>query len=104
MNLLDLFPPNITSRYSRLDNTSLTTEFANMSNGDLSEKSSARSSMTDVEAQPILTSPTTVEAPPMAAEYRTNMSTKLIYLAGYFLLNLSLMLYNKALLNNVSPA
>lgn len=69
---------------------------------DISEKSSARSSLADdVEAQPILKSLETAEMPaPLATEYRTNLSTKLIYLGAYFLLNLSLTLYNKALLNN----
>jgi hypothetical protein len=69
----------------------------------MSEKSSRRSSTTDdVEGQPILRLNGTGSGSPLAAEYRTNMSTKLVYLASYFLLNLSLTLYNKALLGNVS--
>jgi hypothetical protein len=77
--------------------------FDNMSDGEMSEKSSARNSLADdIEAQPILKSEPANEPPPIATEYRTNLSTKLIYLGGYFLLNLSLTLYNKALLNTVS--
>ena len=78
-------------------------EQINMSSESLMEKDSPKSSMSDdVEAQPILQSSTTKpEQPGLAVEYRTNMSTKLIYLGAYFLLNLSLTLYNKALLNNV---
>jgi hypothetical protein len=80
-----------------------TTIVNKMNDEELSEKSSARSSLADdVEAQPILKSVTTNEPAPLATEYRTNLSTKLVYLGGYFLLNLSLTLYNKAILNTVS--
>jgi hypothetical protein len=39
--------------------------------------------------------------PQLATEYRIPVRKKLLYLGGYFLLNLSLTLYNKALLGNV---
>lgn len=75
-----------------------------MSKDEAYEKESARSSIgEDVEAQPILKASAAVDnTARLATEYRTTMSTKLIHLASYFLLNLSLTLYNKALLNNVS--
>lgn len=68
----------------------------------MSEKSSDLSS-DDLEAQSIFKEEMrNKDGPILAAEYRTSMRVKLMYLSGYFLLNLSLTLYNKALLGNVS--
>jgi hypothetical protein len=56
----------------------------------------------DLESQPILNPPNTrASLPQLAVEYRIPARRKLTYLGGYFLLNLSLTLYNKALLGNV---
>jgi hypothetical protein len=76
-----------------------------MDTKNLSEKSSSKTNglQNDVESQQMVTHTTAGTCgSPLAVEYRTNMSTKLVYLGGYFLLNLSLTLYNKALLGNVS--
>jgi hypothetical protein len=67
------------------------------------EKSPLRSSpsQNDVEAQPTLG--LSIPSPPATAlEYRIPASRKLAYLALYFLLNLSLTIYNKAVLGSVS--
>jgi hypothetical protein len=106
----------LNSPFGRVDHPSLTEHHQahrrknplpainSMSRDETPEKDSARNSTTDdVEAQPILKLSTSVDnTARLATEYRTSMSTKLIHLASYFLLNLSLTLYNKALLNNVS--
>jgi hypothetical protein len=55
----------------------------------------------DLEAQPVVRA-SRENLPPLAMEYRVSARKKLLYLSGYFLLNLSLTLYNKALLGNVS--
>lgn len=55
----------------------------------------------DVEAQ----HPHATQATPAAssgAEYQVATRTKLMYLGGYFMLNLSLTIYNKAMLGSVS--
>lgn len=57
--------------------------------------------MNDVEAQPTL-SVSTPTSPTIAPEYRIPASRKLAYLALYFLLNLTLTIYNKAVLGTVS--
>jgi hypothetical protein len=60
-------------------------------------------SIEDAEAQPILDdAKDALPSTSTAVEYRTPLRTKLTYLAGYFLLNLGLTLYNKALLGNVN--
>jgi len=52
----------------------------------------------DIESQ----SPRTVKsAASSGAEYEVATRTKLIYLGGYFLLNLGLTIYNKAMLGSV---
>jgi hypothetical protein len=57
----------------------------------------------DVEAQPTLcVSTDTNSSTSVALEYRIPASRKLAYLALYFLLNLSLTIYNKAVLGAVS--
>jgi len=73
---------------------------------EMPEKTSEKqfaSSVGDVEAQSIYKKEMgSSDGPTTAAEYRTSMRVKLIYLSTYFMLNLSLTLYNKALLDNVS--
>jgi hypothetical protein len=59
-------------------------------------------SMGDIEAQLPSLMLSKGSPPPLALEYRVPAKKKLIYLGGYFLLNLTLTLYNKALLGNVS--
>lgn len=68
----------------------------------MSDKMSSK--LVDIESQPILQSPTKDPQSPssLAMEYRIPARKKLMYLGGYFMLNLSLTLYNKALLGNVS--
>jgi len=60
--------------------------------------------MDDIESQPILKEEFKDEpsSSPIAAEYGIPAQKKLIYLSVYFMLNLGLTLYNKALLGNVS--
>ena len=59
--------------------------------------------MDDVEAQPTpCVSTDSHSSSPVALEYRIPASRKLAYLALYFLLNLSLTIYNKAVLGSVS--
>lgn len=59
--------------------------------------------MNDVEGQPMLSVSTSVPSSPTSAlEYRIPASRKLAYLGLYFLLNLSLTIYNKAVLGTVS--
>lgn len=59
--------------------------------------------MNDVEAQPTLSvSINSSSSPSSALEYRIPASRKLAYLGLYFLLNLSLTIYNKAVLGTVS--
>jgi hypothetical protein len=67
----------------------------------MSEKSLSNS-MADLEAQQPILSTEKSSPSPLAMEYRVPARKKLLYLGGYFLLNLSLTLYNKALLGNVS--
>jgi hypothetical protein len=58
--------------------------------------------MGDIEAQLPPLKVSKEGPPPLALEYRIPAKQKLIHLGGYFLLNLCLTLYNKALLGNVS--
>lgn len=55
----------------------------------------------DVEAQKLLAQDPMAPKPTTAAEYSVPTRTKLLYLAGYFALNLSLTIYNKAVLGGV---
>lgn len=56
----------------------------------------------NIEAQNLLTKQHTPSSRPLAAvEYTVPTRTKLLYLAGYFALNLSLTIYNKAVLGGV---
>jgi len=57
----------------------------------------------DIEAQPILLSPDAPPSPTAPAEYRVPARTKYLYLALYFGLNLTLTLFNKAVLGKVCP-
>jgi len=52
----------------------------------------------DIESQKIAQ----LDVSQQGAEYSVATRAKLLYLAGYFALNLSLTLYNKAILQNVS--
>ena len=80
--------------------SSTNSEGDSMYHDAMSEKTSASSE--DVEAQPILGEQNgSSDSPANAIEYRIPVRTKLIYLFGYFVLNLGLTLYNKALLGNV---
>lgn len=67
----------------------------------MSEKQMLKDTV-DLESQPILNLRSTGNSvAPLAMEYRVPARTKMAYLGGYFLLNLGLTLYNKALLGNV---
>lgn len=61
--------------------------------------------MDDVEIRPML-SPVVgpLQSQSCTLEYSIPAKRKLAYLAGYFLLNLSLTIYNKAVLGTVSIA
>jgi len=64
-----------------------------------------RSLIDDVEVQPVFNSVTsTLQSQSSTLEYSIPAKRKLIYLAGYFLLNLGLTIYNKAVLGTVSLA
>lgn len=68
-----------------------------------SESDIKESLLDDVEAQISRTIPVKVAAT-TGAEYDVATRTKLMYLAGYFMLNLSLTIYNKAVLGSVCCA
>lgn len=98
----NLHPPHTFQTWSSRSSTSDET-LCDDDNHSMSEKMSPK--MGDVEAQPILSAHGGKEPQSpssLAMEYRVPARTKLMYLGGYFLLNLSLTLYNKALLGNVS--
>lgn len=64
-----------------------------------------RSLIDDVEVQPVFTSVTgSPQSQSSTLEDSIPAKRKLVYLAGYFLLNLSLTIYNKAVLGAVSLA
>lgn len=52
----------------------------------------------DLESQPLVDEKAQSQSPQHAAEYDVETRKKLIYLTGYFALNLTLTIYNKALL------
>ncbi|KIW07034.1 uncharacterized protein PV09_01928 [Verruconis gallopava] len=100
MNILSFFSfkpgqPGMSPNEIPLEEPLLTDK---MDDTESSEKSEHENNMQDLEAQKFFRPDAASSAPPLAVEYRTNMKTKIVYLAGYFLLNLSLTLYNKALL------
>jgi len=55
----------------------------------------------DLEGQKNDADAEAAESGPIAVEYTVAARMKLIYLAGYFMLNLALTIYNKALLQKV---
>jgi hypothetical protein len=74
---------------------------ATLYDGNMSEKHVLKG-LGDLESQLKLdTSKAGKSLAPLAMEYRVSARRKLTYLGGYFLLNLCLTLYNKALLGNV---
>jgi hypothetical protein len=67
--------------------------------GDEMADQSLKKSIDDIESQSF--SVKDAGSSPVAAEYRVTTRKKMTYLGVYFLLNLGLTLYNKALLGNV---
>ena len=67
-------------------------------------KMESRFLLDDIESRPAFSPTKDLSCPPSptALEYRIPIRTKVIHLALYFLLNLSLTIYNKAILGSVS--
>ena len=98
-------PPRESSRSSNdsyRDNTSDQDDDSDYTDDDLPSPNQSLLK-DDVEAQPTLCISTdSRSSPSVALEYRIPASRKLAYLGLYFLLNLSLTIYNKAVLGSVS--